>query len=75
MPGSRRAASSGFLGAMTVPPLKRLIPRIGLRTRISRMAYRRPRRSSCQPGSASLTILRTTEANCLGSEPLLYGMP
>jgi hypothetical protein len=29
------------------------------------------RANSGHPGSASLTILRTTVANCLGSDPLL----
>ncbi len=39
------------------------------------------RRRRCQAasresdGSASLTILPTTLANCLGSDPALYGMP
>jgi hypothetical protein len=37
--------------------------------------FRFARNGSGQFGSASLTILRTTVANCLGSDPLLYGMP
>ena len=46
----------------------RLRARSGVHLRLTRPAVQRF-------GSASLTILRTTLANCLGSGPLLYGMP